>query len=98
MVSILDLRMADGSRHFGDLPATQDWFAVRAHVAALPGAVLTEFVCDGVTEAWIDFNFRGQHFSMNDQMGEYWFFVRDPGCPDEILALVLTHFSLLLGA
>lgn len=53
-IDLIDSRMADGSRHFGDLPATQDWYAVRAHVAALPGAALTEFICDGVTEAWID--------------------------------------------
>jgi hypothetical protein len=70
-VRIDDLRMRDGSRHFAALPETRDWYAVRDHVRWLPGAELTGFLCDGVTEAWIDFRFRGHRFSINDQYGDY---------------------------
>ena len=103
MARIYDLRMADGSRHFGALPETYDpvtpqWYALRDHVAALAGAVLVGFATDDVTEAWIDFEYRGHRFGINDQHGQWWFFVQDPACPDEVLAEVLDHFERLLGA
>jgi len=89
--------MHDGSRHFGDLPQTVLWHGLRDHIEGLSGAAVTGFVTDEVTEAWIDFSYRGHEFSVNDQYGEYWFFVRDPECPDEILEAVLSHCKLLLG-
>ena len=94
---IYDMRMHDGSRHFAELPQTQDWYPVRDHVSALPGAVLTGFVTDHVTEAWIDFTYRKPQFSINDQNGGYWFFVDDPACGEEILEEVVTHWEQLLG-
>lgn len=97
MRPLLDLRMADGSRHFGDLPQTRLWHDVRDHVRALEGARLTGFLCDGVTEGWIDFAYAGRAFTINDQFGEYWFFVDDPDCPDDVLWAVLGHFARLLG-
>jgi hypothetical protein len=98
---LLDIRMADGSRHFGDLPETYDadqpqWHRLREHVGHLSGARLTGFVTDDVTEAWIDFAYRGHTFSLNNQAGEWWFFVEDPACPDDLLKHVLEHFELLL--
>ena len=89
--------MHDGSRHFGDLPQTALWYAVRDHVAHLPGAMLTGFVTDDVTEAWIDFTYHGYAFSINDQFGNYWFFVDEPACPDTILREVLSHFTGLVS-
>jgi len=93
---LINLIMHDGSLHFGDLPQTMLWYAVRDHVARLPGAALTGFVADDVTEAWIDFTYRGHTFSINDQLGDYWFFVKDPACPDDVLSEVLSHFAELL--
>ena len=93
---LINLIMHDGSRHFGDLPQTRLWYAVRDHVARLPGVVLTGFVTDDVTEAWIDFTYQGHAFSINDQFGDYWFFVNDPACPDDVLNDVLSHFAELL--
>lgn len=93
---LINLIMHDGSRHFGDLPQTALWYAVRDHVVRLPGAALTGFVTDDVTEAWIDFTYRGHAFSINDQFGDYWFFVKDPACPDDVLSEVLSHFAKLL--
>jgi uncharacterized protein (DUF1778 family) len=94
---LLDSRARDGTRLFGELPQTALQDKVRDHVASLPGATLTDFVFDGVTEAWIDFTFRGQQVSINDQLGQYLFFVDDPAAPDEALREVLAHFEKLLG-
>ena len=88
--------MNDGSRHFGDLPKTVLWYELRDHIGRLDGAEVTAFVTDHVTEAWIDFSYRGYQFSVNDQLGDYWFFVDKPECPDEILEAVLSHGKLLL--
>ena len=93
----LSIVMNDGSRHFGELPQTVLWYELRDHIEVLEGASVTDFVTDHVTEAWIDFSYRGHRFSVNDQFGDYWFFVEDPNCPDEILRAVLSHCELLLG-
>ncbi|MCI0581135.1 MAG: hypothetical protein L0332_15500 [Chloroflexi bacterium] len=93
---LLNLTMHDGSRHFGDLPQSALWYAVRDHVGRLPGAKLIGFVTDHVTEAWIDFTYQGHTFFINDQYGHYWFFVQDTDCPDDILHTVLAHFRQLL--
>lgn len=93
---LTDIRVHDGSRNFLSLPQSQLWHRVRDHVAALDGAELTGFLCDGVTEAWIEFTFREWKFSINDQLGEYWFFVNDPQCPDAVLQLVGRHFAAFL--
>jgi hypothetical protein len=94
---IFNDRMNDGSRHFGTLPQTVLWYDLRDHVAKLSGATVTCFVTEHVTEAWIDFSFQGHEFAINDQLGEYWFFVQDPQCPDPVLKDVLAHFQHLLG-
>ena len=102
MPRIFDSRMADGSRHFGSLPESFDasgpeWHRLRAHVATLDGAEVRGFVTDDVTEAWIDFAYAGHAFSLNNQQGEWWFFVADPACPDALLARVLEHFATVIG-
>jgi hypothetical protein len=94
---LLNLIMHDGSRQFGELPQNASWYKLRDHIGNLNGAKVTDFVTDNVTEAWIDFTFRGSQFSVNDQFGDYWFFVKDPYCPDDILHAVLSHCRLLLG-
>ena len=94
---LANMIMADGSRYFGSLSQTKDWYDLRDHIAALPGADLTGFITDQVTEAWIVFDYKGYKFSTNDQYGEYWFFVDDPNCPDDILVAVLAHCETLLG-
>src|SRR5688572_25919636 len=90
--------MGDGSRHFGSLPESYcvnhpEWLVLRDAVPALTGATLAGFVTDHVTEAWIDFEYRGHRISINNQHGQWWFFVDDPTCPDEILHSVLAHFE-----
>jgi hypothetical protein len=90
--------MADGSRQFASLPQTRSWYELRDHLAALPGLIVTALLTDDVTEAWIDFTYRDHSFSVNDQHGDYWFFVDDPRCPDDVLAAVADHCATLLRA
>ena len=92
---LLKIEMNDGSRHFGELPQTVLWHELRNHIETLDGAVVTTFVTDNVTEAWIDFSYRDHSFTVNDQFGAYWFFVNDPTCPDEILEAVLAHCEII---
>ncbi len=94
---LLNVIMNDGSRQFGGLPQTVLRYELRDHIGGLDGAAVTDFVTDNVTEAWIDFSYRGYRFSINDQFGDYWFFVNDPACPDGILEAVLVHCKPLLG-
>lgn len=97
MTKLFDIRAHDGSRHFVSLSANRDWYAARDHVARLSGAKLTGFLCDGATEAWIDFAYKNHSFTINDQFGEYWFFVDDPLCPEEILREIAVYWEQLLG-
>lgn len=93
---MLNIIMHDGSRHFGDLPERASWYQMRDHIAKLSGAQPTGFITDHITEAWIDFSFSGHEFSINSQFNEYWFFVKDPDCPENLLQQVLNHFRQLL--
>jgi hypothetical protein len=93
---LLDMRMNDGSRHFADLPETVFFDEFADHVEKLEDAEIKEFITDGVVEMWLDFEYCGHLFSVNNQFGDYWFFVRDPNCPDEILLEVCNHFRQLL--
>lgn len=101
MHRLFDIRMNDGSRHFGELPETYDpkqpeWHRIKQHVPSLAGAELASFVTDDVTEAWIVFSFSGQRFSLNNQQGMWWFFVEDVACPEALMQRVLDHFEQLL--
>lgn len=96
MPEIYDMRMRDGSRHFAALPETEPWESLHEHVWRLEGVSGAGVMTDGVTEAWIDFTYRGHEFSVNNQSGEFWFFVEDPACPAEVLEAVLSHCKLLL--
>lgn len=88
--------MADGSRHFADLPQNCSFDSFREGAERLDGAVVTDYVTDRVAEMWLDFSIRGHEFTVNNQTGEYWFFVMDPTCPDEILTTVIDYFEPFL--
>jgi hypothetical protein len=89
--------MHDGSRQFASLPENRSWWALRDHLTRLPGASVTGFLTDGVTEAWIDFTFRGYSFTINNQLGEYWFFVEEADCPDAVLSEAADHCRRFLA-
>ncbi len=90
--ALFDVRMHDGSRHFADLPERVLPSRMRAIIARLEGAQIVSFVASvGEIEAWIEFRFRGFDFAVNNQNVEYWLFVRQPDCPDDILHEVAAH-------
>jgi hypothetical protein len=89
--------MNDGSRQFAALPESESWHRLRDHVSELAGAQVTDFITDEITEAWFDFTYREQRFTVNNQFGEYQFFVRDPSCGDDILTEVVRHCDSLLS-
>ena len=93
---LFETRMSDGSRHFVDMPEVVFFDELADHVELLEDAEITEFITDGVVEMWLEFDFRGHQFSVGNQLGDYWFFVRDPNCPEEILFEVIDHFRTLL--
>jgi hypothetical protein len=95
-MTILDDRLHDGGWHFAVLPQTVDPATLRNHLAQLPRVKLGLFV-DSVTESWIDFTLEGHAFSVNDQFGDYLFFVANPDAPDELLERVASHAEMLLG-
>jgi len=84
-MKLTDIRANDGSRQFLTLPESICWDELRRHIESNPKARLTGYLTDSVTEVWIDFRWREHDFTINNQMGEYWLFVKDPSCPDDIL-------------
>jgi hypothetical protein len=97
MTTLLDHRAHDGSRQFASLPESRSWERLRDHAASFPGATVTGFLTDGVVEAWIDFTVDGERFTVNNQLGEYWFFVSNPNADEALLHRVVQHFARLLG-
>jgi hypothetical protein len=98
MRELTDFRAADGSRQFLSLPQSVPFDDLRDQVARLPGASLASYLTDDVVEAWIDFRYHDHSFTINNQLGEYWFFVADSTCPTELLMEIVDYFSRgLLG-
>ena len=62
----------------------------------MPGCEITEFEADGVIGVWIEFEFRGNKFFVDNQMGDVRFFVEDPKCEEEILIEIADHLRKLL--
>ncbi len=93
---LLENKIKSGARHFVDLPEVVFFDEVADHVEELDGAEITEFITDGVVEMWLEFTYRGHQFSVSNQLGDYWFFVEDAECPDEILLEIAAHFRQLL--
>lgn len=93
---LLKTKMNDGARHFVDLPEVVFFDEFYEHAEKLDGAEITEFITDGVIEMWLDFEFREHKFSVTNQFGDYWFLVKNPECPDEILLEIIEHFRQLL--
>lgn len=98
MAPLINDLMHDGSRNFVLLPQNKSPLRVLLHVFTLPGAYPTGYLPSLVAGSWIDFRFKGHKFSINNQYGDYWFFVADPSCPEAILSKIAAHFSKLLAA
>lgn len=89
---LLDDRMYDGSRHFLLLPNNIAPFKLLIYIPFLWGAYPIAYI-PSMSESWIDFSYKGYKFSINNQLGDFWFFVSDPLCPKDILNKVAVHFS-----
>ncbi len=96
-VKLFDYQMADGSGNFADVPELVGFIEMREHLKSLSGACETNYLSDNVTEMWLDFDYAGHRFSINNQMGDYWLFVDDPSAPEPILSAVAQHFALING-
>jgi hypothetical protein len=92
---LTDFRMHDGSRHFVSLAESAAPRQLLLHVFRLGFAVPYFYISVGF-ESWLDFWYRGHRFTVNNQFGEYWFFVKNPACPTEVLDRVASHFGKLL--
>ena len=93
---LLNETISDGSRLFLQLPQTCPpsrllWRIIRF------GGLPTAFVSDWVTgETWMDFRYKGQKFSVHNPYGvEFWFFVKNPACPEDILHRLAEYFVCL---
>ena len=93
---LLNSIMSDHSRHFAELPESVDWEDLREHIEKMPDAFIKEYISDGITEMWLDFTYKDYNFSINNQFGEYWFFSKNPVCPEEILIKIVEYCEDLL--
>jgi hypothetical protein len=82
----LDVRMADGSRHFAEVP-WQPPLMLKQRLLDTPGVKLTSYV-GSIFETWIVFEYSGQLFSAHNPLNDFWLFVDDPQCPDNVLCEV----------
>lgn len=93
---LLESKIKNGARPFVDMPEVVFFDEFADHVEELGGAEITEFITDGVVEMWLEFEFRGHKFLVNNQLGDYLFFALDTNCPEEILLQIIDHFRKLL--
>ena len=84
-----------GSRRFAAFRAVGGYLLLKQLVSELPGARIVGYV-EGITEMWLDFDYRGHMITINDQFGEYWFFVRDSTTPEQPLEEIVSYFELTL--
>lgn len=93
---LVDYRANDNSRIFAEMPVTCTSFLLRLHIRKLRGAKFKDYLTDNLTTSWTDFSYCEYEFSINVQFDEYWFFVNDPNCSDEILQKVADHFAQII--
>ncbi len=59
-------------------------------------ADVTSYLSDEVTEVWIDFTYEGRDYTVNNQVGEYWFFANEPVAHQYALADVADRLAKML--
>lgn len=93
---LINLPMVDGSRHFARILQTVLGQELRDHLAHLRGLRISGFAAESGGDVWIDFQFRGQEFSVHNHRREYWFFVDDPSCSEATLQRIVRHVDALV--
>ena len=88
---LLDFRMADGSRHFAEVPWRPP-LALKQRLLDTPGVTVTDYISSTV-ETWIHFQYGGYAFSAHNPLNDFWLFVLDPTCPEPILRKVLAMLA-----
>ena len=68
---------------FHSIPESDDLQKIVQIIRALPTVKIDKILSDKVTEIWLDFHFQDHQFSINNQMGEYWFFCLED-CPLDV--------------
>ncbi len=96
-LNITNTVLPGGKRLFVTLPETVGFERMRSELEALPDCRVLEYLTDGVTEVWIDFEYKGHSFTVNNQLGEYWFFAEDAHCPEVVLLEVAEYCAQKLG-
>ena len=93
---LLNETISDGSRLFLQLPQTCPPSRLLWRIICF-GGLPTAFVSDWVTgETWMDFRYKSQKFSVHNPYGvEYWFFVKNSACPEDILHRLAEYFTRL---
>jgi hypothetical protein len=93
----LEFKPPSGDRQFAALPEAGAWDEFGRHAKRLPGALVTNYRTDCVLEMCLGFLCRPSLFAVNNQSGDFWFFVRDPACLVGILTAVVGPFESLLA-
>lgn len=88
---LFNFKAEGGARQFARVPETMTWPDLLSQLQTVPGLTVGNSSIDNTAEAWIEFSYRGHSFKVNNQFGDYGFFVQDPSCPDEILLEVVNH-------
>jgi hypothetical protein len=96
MIKLLDIRSKDGSRQFFDLQKSISWDDLIIHLKKLDQLEIKEFLPSPDLGSWLDFSFKKFEFSVNEQIGMYWFFVENSSCPDEVLYQLAEHLSAII--
>ncbi len=96
LIDELKENLPEAALHFADFPEVIFFDEVLDHVEKLEGTDIKQFEMDGVVEMWLEFTYRKNNFYINNRFGDFWFFVANPECPEEILLEVANHFRKLL--
>jgi hypothetical protein len=94
---LMNTIMRDGSRHFLTLRETCRACDVRARLELAGGIRVCQLSHGGGFQWRMWFQCLGWRFSVTNPFGELWFFVEDPGCPDDVLRCVMRRISFALA-
>jgi len=98
-MEMLNELMKDGSLLFAEISEGITWEQLKYHIEGLEQLYIMDFLTDGVTEAWLDFYYYGQIFSIHSpMMGGYLLYAKDHNCPAFMLMELIVHFRKLEGA
>ena len=89
-------KMSSDARHFVDMPDVIFFDELSDHLEELPGYQLNEFEIDGVVGLWIEFEWAGNKFFVDNLPGDYRFYVEDPKCEEGVLLEISNHLRSLL--